>query len=61
MYLNKFRTYKITLPPQTKPAAKSPSLVNFEEKPTFRVWCLYRYLVHGKEYEFVFLLTKVTV
>ncbi len=24
-----------------------PLLVNFWEKPTFRVWCLYRYLVHG--------------
>ncbi len=23
-----------------------PWLVNFKEKPTFRVWCLYRYLVH---------------
>ncbi len=22
-------------------------LVNFLKKPTFRVWCLYRYLVHG--------------
>ncbi len=27
-----------------------PLLVKFEEKPTFRVWCLYRYLVHGWEF-----------
>jgi hypothetical protein len=24
-----------------------PFLVNFKEKPTFRICCLYRYLVHG--------------
>jgi hypothetical protein len=24
-----------------------PLVVNFKEKPTFRIWCLYRYLVHG--------------
>ncbi len=26
-----------------------PLLVNFLEKPTFRVWCLFTYLVHGKK------------
>ncbi len=26
---------------------KVPVLANFKEKPTFRVWCLYRYVVHG--------------
>ncbi len=45
------------LPPQTKrrrggglrqinTCRKLPLLVNFFKKPTFRVWCLYRYLVH---------------
>jgi hypothetical protein len=26
---------------------KKPLLVNFYEKPTFRVWCLHRYLVQN--------------
>ncbi len=48
MYLTRFRTYKIALPPQTKPLEESEAsdtyrqapctvLVNFEEKPTFMV------------------------
>jgi hypothetical protein len=29
-----------------------PLQVNFEEKTTFRVWCLYSYLVHDVQYLF---------
>jgi hypothetical protein len=35
-----------------------PLLVNFEEKSTFRVWCLYSYLVYGSLYE---LFTRMAV
>jgi hypothetical protein len=56
--LTRLQTYKIVLPPQTKPrrggglrqintCRQVPLLVNFYEKPTFTVRCLYRYLVHG--------------
>ncbi len=37
LFLNRFRTYKITTPPQTK------SPVN----TTFRDWCLYSSFIHG--------------
>ncbi len=55
VYLTRFRIYKIALPPQTNLGGEGasdtcrqvPLLVNFLEKPTFRVCCLYRYLVHG--------------
>ncbi len=58
VYLTRFRTYKIAFNTQTKPRREGglrqintcrqvPFLVKFSEKPTFRVWCLYRYLVHG--------------
>jgi len=32
-----------------KTCRQVPLLVNFQEKPTFRVWCLYRYLVHAPD------------
>ncbi len=32
---------------QIKTCREVPLLVNFQEKLTFRVWCLYRYLVHN--------------
>ncbi len=31
----------------TKHLPPSPFTSQFLRKPTFRVWCLYRYLVHG--------------
>ncbi len=31
---------------QVNTCRQVPFLVNFSEKPKFRVWCLYRYLVH---------------
>jgi hypothetical protein len=48
VYLTRFRTYKIALPPQTKTEEvrgpqtdehlpPGPLQVNFEEKPTFRI------------------------
>ncbi len=33
-------------PRQINTCRQVPLLVNFSEKPTFRVWCLYRYFVH---------------
>ena len=58
VYLTRFRTYKIALPPQTKPrrggvrrqistCRQVPLQVIFKEKTTFRVWCLYSYFVHA--------------
>jgi hypothetical protein len=52
------------IPNQTKPRRRGasdtcrqvPLLVNFQEKPTFRVWCLYRYLFMVQ----VFTRVKVT-
>ncbi len=32
---------------QINTCCQDPLQVNFDEKPTFMVWCLYRYLVHG--------------
>jgi len=37
LFLTRFRTYKITTPPQTKAPVKT----------TFRDWCLYSSFVHG--------------
>jgi hypothetical protein len=50
-YLTRFRTYTKLLyhprGPQTENTCRQvPLQVNFLEKPTFRVWCLYSYLVH---------------
>jgi hypothetical protein len=59
-YTPRFRTYKIALPdyrPKQKPrrggglrqintCCQIPVQVNFSEKTTSRVWCLYSYLVH---------------
>ncbi len=59
-YLTRFRIYKIALPLQTKQKPRRgvglrqintclqvTLLVIFFEKSTFRVWCLYRYLVNA--------------
>ncbi len=35
---------------QINTCRQKPLLVNLKEKLTFRVWCLYRYLVHIAEY-----------
>jgi hypothetical protein len=49
-----FRTYKIAIPSQTKNlGGEGPqTLLNNSKgiKATFRVWCLYRYLVHGETF-----------
>ncbi len=56
-HLKELYTVKIALPPQTKTYRRGgglrqintcrqvPLLVNFWEKPTFRVWCRFKYLV----------------
>ncbi len=54
---SKFPNLQNSLPPQKNLGGEGasdtcrqvPLLVNFFKNPTFRVWCLYRYLVHGKE------------
>ncbi len=57
VYLTRFLTYKLPYHPKQKPRRggglrqintyrQVPLQVNFLEKPTFRIWCLYSYLVY---------------